>query len=204
MFTCSEIRRRARVTLGNNIFSKEWLFALLVSLVIEGILGASATFVLLPLILVGPLSYGMNRYYLNLTRRQGAPDSIDPALEGFKNNFTENLLTGLLSSIFTFLWSLLFVIPGIVKGLSYSMALYIRIDHPELTAQQAIAASTRLMDGYKMKLFLLYLSFIGWIIVGGLCFGIGTLWVNAYMQAAMAEFYEEIKAEKEGYARPAV
>ena len=44
-----------------------------------------------------------------------------------------------------------------------------------------------------MDLFIQDLSFIGWMIVGGLCLGIGTLWVNAYMQAARAQFYESIK-----------
>ena len=48
------------------------------------------------------------------------------------------------------------------------------------------------MDGNKMKLFLLDLSFIGWMIVGTFCLGIGVLWANAYLQAAHAEFYRDI------------
>ena len=50
-----------------------------------------------------------------------------------------------------------------------------------------------MMKGYKMKAFLLDLSFIGWLIVGALCCGIGTLWVAPYMAAAKAELYEEIR-----------
>lgn len=37
-----------------------------------------------------------------------------------------------MTSLFTFLWSLLFVIPGIVKMYAYSMAYYIKLDHPRL------------------------------------------------------------------------
>lgn len=198
MFTCSEIRRRARASLGNQIFSQQWIFALLVSVLVSAILSFSSFLVVLPLLLIGPMTFGLNRYYLNLSRRTGSPDSIEPAIDGFRIDLTGNIVTGLLISLYTFLWSLLFFIPGIVKSFSYSMALYIKVDHPELSASQAIDASRRFMDGYKMKLFCLQLSFIGWIFVGALCFGIGTLWVDAYMKAAMTEFYLQVKAEREG------
>jgi uncharacterized membrane protein len=49
-----------------------------------------------------------------------------------------------------------------------------------------------MMNGNKMRLFCLDLSFIGWLIIGSLCFGVGTLWVTAYINAAHANFYEEI------------
>ena len=63
-----------------------------------------------------------------------------------------------------------------------------------MEATQCITESRRIMSGNKMRLFLLDLSFIGWYIVGALCFGIGTLWVNAYHQMARANFYEDLCA----------
>ena len=51
------------------------------------------------------------------------------------------------------------------------------------------------MNGNKWRLFCLHLSFIGWFIVGALCCGVGVFWVNAYMKAAEAEFYQEIKGD---------
>ena len=42
---------------------------------------------------------------------------------------------------------------------------------------------------------MLDLSFIGWIFVGALCFGIGTLWVMPYMKAAEVQFYESVRRE---------
>lgn len=51
--------------------------------------------------------------------------------------------------LFTFLWSLLFVIPGIVKALSYSQTYFIMNEHPEYTGREAIDASRRMMDGHK-------------------------------------------------------
>ena len=79
--------------------------------------------------------------------------------ERFGTGFAQKFLR----TLFIVLWSLLFIIPGIVKGLSYAMTPFILEDHPEMTASQAIKASMQLMDGHKMDLFILGLSFIGWI-----------------------------------------
>ena len=64
--------------------------------------------------------------------------------------------------------------------------------------RECIDESKNLTDGYKGKLFLLDLSFIGWFILGFLCFGIGVLWVSVYHQEARAHFYEELKTIKYG------
>ena len=39
-----------------------------------------------------------------------------------------------------------------------------------------------------------YFKYIGWILLGFLCCGIGTLWVVPYQNAARANFYENLKA----------
>ena len=114
--------------------------------------------------------------------------------KGFSSDFGQNLLIGLMTAIFTALWSLLLIVPGIVKAYSYSMVYYIKADHPEYDWRQCIAESQAMMNGHKMDLFILDLSFIGWMIVGSLCLGVGTLWVSAYMEAARAHFYESIQS----------
>ena len=43
-----------------------------------------------------------------------------------------------LVGLFTMLWSLLFVVPGIIKAYSYSMALYIWAENPQMGALEAI------------------------------------------------------------------
>ena len=114
----------------------------------------------------------------------------------FKNAFTgyfRNVLAMLLMYVFVVLWSLLLIVPGIVKSLSYAMTPYIIKDNPELSPNQAINLSMKMMKGYKLKLFWLTLSFIGWIFLCVLTLGIGLLWVMPYMQTTMAAFYEEVK-----------
>ena len=107
----------------------------------------------------------------------------------FWSAFKVTFLTGL----FTFLWSLLFVIPGIIKAFSYSQAMYILADNPGKPALECITESREMMDGHKMDLFVLGLSFIGWILLGMITFGIAYIWVMPYMQATYANFYRCLK-----------
>ncbi|MDO5545295.1 MAG: DUF975 family protein [Eubacteriales bacterium] len=116
---------------------------------------------------------------------------------GFAQNF--------LRTLYTCLWALLFVIPGIVKSLSYAMTPFILEDHPEMTASEAIKASQKLMDGHKMDLFILGLTFIGWDILACLTMGIGFLFLNPYINAAYAAFYRSIstgRQEARSYVPP--
>lgn len=102
----------------------------------------------------------------------------------------------LLVGLYTFLWSLLFFFPGIVKSFSYALTPYILREMPDLSVNQAIKLSSRMMDGHKMELFVVYLSFIGWYLLGAMTFYILTLgYVSPYMGITVAGFYDEVKKE---------
>ena len=101
----------------------------------------------------------------------------------------------LLVFVYKLLWTLLLVIPGIIKAYSYSMTFYILRENPEMTAGDAITASQKMMDGHKMDLFLLSLSFIGWAILALIPAGLGFIWLIPYMYTAYAAFYETLKKE---------
>ncbi len=103
------------------------------------------------------------------------------------------LCLNLLTVLFVYLWSLLLIVPGIVKALSYSMSPYILAENPNLTAKEALDASKQMMNGHKMELFVLGLSFIGWILLSTITFGIALIWVMPYMNATMANFYRSIR-----------
>ena len=113
------------------------------------------------------------------------------------NRFGTGFAQHFLRMLYTALWALLFVIPGIIKSLSYAMTPFILEDHPELTASEAINRSKKLMDGHKMDLFILSLTFIGWDILSALTFGIGFLFLNPYRNAAYAAFYRNISAPRQ-------
>ncbi len=99
--------------------------------------------------------------------------------------------------LFTALWSLLLVIPGIIKAYSYSMSMYILAENPEIGALEAINRSKAMMNGHKMELFVLELSFIGWYLLCAITFGIAGVWVFPYMSATFANFYNKIKNQPE-------
>lgn len=109
-----------------------------------------------------------------------------------------NLWGMLLMGIFSLLWMLLLVIPGFVKVFAYALTPFILNDNPELSANQAINLSVKMMKGHKFDLFWLSLSFIGWIILSVVTLGIGLFWLMPYMSTATADFYLDVKA---GYER---
>ena len=109
--------------------------------------------------------------------------------------YLKNLGFTLLYILFVFLWALLFYIPGIVKGIAYSLSPFILKDNPELSANEAINLSQKMMKGHKFDLFFLMLSFIGWIILGAFTLGIAYMWLVPYMSATLAAFYQDVKKE---------
>ena len=68
--------------------------------------------------------------------------------------------------LWVFLWSLLFVVPGIVKYYSYFCTEYILADSPNVEATRALDLSKKMMHGNKAKVFVMHLSFLGWILLG--------------------------------------
>lgn len=78
--------------------------------------------------------------------------------------------------------------------LSYNLALcyFIAAEYPDLALTDVIRNSCILMKGNKMRFFCLQLSFIGWILLAALTFGIGMIALTPYMNAATALFYSEI------------
>ena len=143
-----------------------------------------------------PLSWGLTVSLLRNHREESV--DLENLFDGFRGGrYTRVFCALFLVNLFTFLWALLLIIPGIMKAFSYALTPYILLDEPELTARQAITRSCEIMQGRRWKLFCLYLSFIGWGILCLLTFGIGFLWLVPYMNASVAAFYEDARAEYE-------
>lgn len=191
MVNAKEFRRRARNSLSNN-----YGMSILVCLIYTIILGSSATATLTvaAIILSGALSVGMSLYFLNAA--DGKEPDISDLFSQFNGKaFGNTLVMYILTCVYTFLWSLLFIIPGIIAALSYALAPYILAEHPEISASEALRMSKEMMQGNKGRLFCLQLSFIGWGILSIFTFGIGLFFLMPYMQAANAEFFNEISGK---------
>ncbi len=189
------LKENARNQLGGGIFKTNWLMLILV-LFIQGALISAASTVgmgIANVLIAGTLAYGVARISLSLIR--GANEiNLSDLFCGFKENWVQSFVLGFLQSLFIILWSLLFVIPGIIKSYSYSLASYIQQDEEDKDWERCLNKSQEMMKGHKWQMFCLDLSFIGWYILGALCFGIGTIFVTPYHQMAKANFYEALRA----------
>ena len=195
MKTNREFKDAALLALKGN-----WGPAVLLIIAYFAISAASSAFVVLSLVVMIcallPLVVGMSNAFRGLLHGKRV-DFIQGAFRIGFNNWVHNVGGMLLMAAYTFLWTLCLVVPGIIKSLSYAMTPFILVEKPELSANEAIELSMKMMDGRKMDLFLLYLSFIGWAILGLLTLCIGYLWLYPYMYTTIAAFYEDVKADYE-------
>lgn len=155
---------------------------------------ASAGVSLLSLFVLLPLGWAMYNWFLSLVR--GQKDGFGALFNGFTNGrYLKVLGTSLLYSLIVIVGFILLIVPGIYFACRYAMVFYILRDNPEMPVGDILKTSTDMMQGKKMKFFLLQLSFIGWAILSILTFGIGILWLCPYQYSAYAHFYEDAKAE---------
>lgn len=78
--------------------------------------------------------------------------------------------------------------------LRYRLAAYFLIDDPSCTALESIRRSKEAMRGWKMELFTLDISFIGWYYLSVFTMGALLIWLLPYRQAAEANFYDCVTA----------
>ena len=143
---------------------------------------------------VVPLMMGMmNWFRKSIYVKAEITEMFAPYTNG---RFWGSVGTAFLRGLYTWLWSLLFVIPGIIKGYSYSQTMFIKAENPNIPASRAIKLSMDMMEGHKWDLFVLHCSFLGWLLLSGLTYNIlGIVYVFPYYYAALAFAYEEIKAD---------
>ena len=157
-------------------------------------LAAVAVYVLGMLLLAMPLTLGFN-YVSNRLLVEGDNRAVGNLFRDSFGRWGRKVWGMFLMNFFISLWSLLLIIPGFIKYYAYALTPYILIDNPELSANQAINLSQKMMKGHKFDMFILHLSFIGWIFLSIFTFGIGLLWLMPYMMTAQAAFYQDVKNE---------
>lgn len=109
-------------------------------------------------------------------------------------SWTRTSWTMFVTSAFYSLWCLTLV--GIfVKRYSYILVPYIVAENPNVKTLDAINLSRKMMDGHKWECFKLEMSYIGWVILGGLTFGLTEiLYSNPYRVATITEYYANLRS----------
>lgn len=154
------------------------------------VIGGVLTFAFLP------MQFGYMVAHLHASR-QDLPADISDLFFGYKR-FWHVLGTMLLQMLAILAGTILLVIPGIILSFAYAIVPFVLRDNPELSPVEVLQKSRMMMKGHKMDLFLLYLSFIGWVLLCFLTFFVGFLWLAPYLQMTEVKFYEKIRAEFEG------
>lgn len=179
---------------SNGDISPEAIIAI-ISIVAAAVLVGIAIGVVITAFVVNPLKVGVRRFFI-INRNDPSVDWRELGF-GFRNNYLNIVKILFFVDLYTFLWGLLFVIPGIIKGYEYRMIPNLLAEDPSMDMAEAFATTKKMMTGEKMNVFVLDLSFLGWILVTAFCTcGIlGIFYVNPYIAATEAELYIALKGE---------
>ena len=175
------------------VFALSILVGIVIGLVgLIPVVGSIAT-----ILIAGPLAFAWCKIYLGILHKKEQP-KVEDLLAGVKDdNFMRTFVAYLRMAVFTFLWSLLFVIPGIIKSISYSQMFYLMAKDKKLEAAEAQIKSMEMMEGHKMEYFILNLSFIPWFLLCGLTLGLAAIYVMPYYNATFAAFHEKLAKKSE-------
>ena len=139
------------------------------------------------------LSAGFVIFLLNTIRMKEA--CFGNLLDGF-GMFFRIIWLDILQNVFITLWSLLFIVPGIIAGYRYRFAYYNLCENPDMGVMEALNMSKAQTGGFKWQLFVLDLSFLGWMLLCGLTLGILSIWVQPYILQTNVGYFQQIKAAK--------
>lgn len=136
-----------------------------------------------------PLECGKYRFYLlNIESNQ----KISTILYYFSHDYQNVVKIMFLTNLKIYLWTLLFIIPGIIKSLEYSMIPYIIAENSSISSKDVFERSKALTNGFKMDMFVLDLSFMGWMLLGIIVI-VGLPFINPYIDGTIAELYVSLK-----------
>lgn len=135
---------------------------------------------------------------LSMAMRNGDIDTDDVSsipldLQSRESDFLTSRIAGAgVVGLLLFLLYIAGVAISVVVALSFAMVDYILVEKPELKTGEILRLSKRMMLGQKWRFFLFGLSFIGWLLLVGITFGIAAIWVTPYMQVSLVAFYDDI------------
>ena len=189
MKTRQEIKQIAKERLRENRGNCIGVYVLFV--IAASVLGG-VTMGLAALVLMPVLTVAVSGWYLRVYRGENL--SVSDWFTGMFDGFGRKWLGMFWMGLKVFLWSLLFLIPGIIKGFAYFLTPYILAEYPNVAAKDATVLSDKMTKGYKMDIFVAELSFLGWILLSALTFGIlQIVHVGPYMNLTFSGIYEELK-----------
>ena len=148
--------------------------------------------------LIKPLYNGLRRYFRNVTLKSAR---VEDLMGAFSGNYMHNVKVLFIRDLNIAIYTLLLVIPGVIKMYEYAFVDYILKDQPDITADEALALSSRMTDGLKWEMFVLDWSFILWMLLAGVLsiftLGLSGIVLNVYTNQTHAQLYQWVLDHKE-------
>lgn len=149
--------------------------------------------IVLSFFLINPLTVGFHRYFMESRTFKSDFSTLFYGFTG--GRYWKNVKVLAVRDVKVLLWSFLLLVPGMIKSYEYYMIPYLLAENPNLETDRYFELSKKMTDGEKANIFVLALSFFGWMLLGTLLCGIGTLFVQPYVFATNAELYALMRAK---------
>lgn len=151
---------------------------------------------------VGMANFAMVDFYLATYRCK--PYNIRRLGETLaRSNVVKIFLLNLQRTLIGFLLLLCLIAPGVIYLIRTSMANYLLIANPKMTAKTALSASNKVMSGKTGAYFTLCMTLIGWYLLGIISLGLGFIFILPYTNLIKAVYYKRnLQGDKNVYVVP--
>lgn len=160
--------------------------------ILVGMLIGSIVALCWAIFVIYPLNVGRCRYFME-SRQALTPAAT--VVSTFRRPYGNPIVVQLLTNLKVTLGFVLFIVPGVYWEYCYTLVPYLLAENPYMSATRAMELSKEMMEGEKWNFFVLKLSFLGWLLLCALTFGIGGFFLEPYMQATYAEFYAAMRSK---------
>lgn len=139
--------------------------------------------------LLVPLQIGLNGYMMGFV--QNDTFNRDVIFAPYDDTF-KIIGASILMSFVIMIGFIFFIIPGIYLAFSYALVPYLLVTNKDLSITETLELSRKMMNGHKFDLFVLGISFLGWMLLVPCTFGIILIWLYPYMMTATTKFFVDI------------
>ncbi len=158
---------------------------LLIFIIYAAISGASAIPVVGTVFIVIPLEYGYAYIFLRAVRKEKF--EVEHVFSGFQN-YWNSVVAGILVLLIIVGGFILLIVPGLIFACRLAFVPYLVVDR-KMAATDAIKESWRMTDGHAMKVFGIGLLGLLLVIAGLICFLVGVIIAEMWIESAMASLY---------------
>lgn len=139
--------------------------------------------------LLVPLQIGLNGYMMGFV--QNDTFNRDAIFAPYDDTF-KIIGASILMSFVIMVGFIFFIVPGIYLTFSYALVPYLLVTNKDLSITETLELSRKMMNGHKLDLFVLGISFLGWMLLVPCTFGIILIWLYPYMMTATTKFFVDI------------